>query len=48
MEKAHQITDEDEVPVRRKIMRRVYPKAEIGIQTSEENNEEMVETNFSA
>ena len=41
--------EEDEVPVRRKILRRVYPKAEIGIQTSRENcSEDMMETKFSA
>lgn len=49
MEKGDQMKEEEEVPVRRKITRRVYPKAEIGIQTSGENlNDEMVETNFSA
>ena len=49
MEKGDAMKEEDEVPVRRKITRRVYPKAEIGIQTSGENlSDEMVETNFSA
>jgi len=47
-EKADHIT-EDEIPVKRKITRRNYPKAEIGIQTSQENfNDEIMETNFSA
>ena len=49
MEKEDKMKEEDEVPVRRKITRRVYPKSEIGIQTSGENlNDEMLETNFSA
>ena len=39
--------NEADVPKVRKITRRIYPKSEIGIQTSTENvSKEMTETNF--
>ena len=39
--------NEADVPRVRKITRRIYPKSEIGIQTSTENvSKEMTETNF--
>ena len=40
---------EAELPRVRKVVRRIYSKSEIGIQTSTENvNKEMTETNFAS